>query len=50
MNYGLINYAQFCDNVDFVFSDACEPMAVIDNSKSTSNFTEEEMDQFVCML
>ena len=50
MEYGLINYARFCDNVDYVFTDACQPQAVIDNSKSTSNFTDDEKDKFIAML
>ena len=50
MQYGLINYAQFCDNIDFVFCDQADSMAVIDNSKSTSNFTDADKDKFVAML
>jgi hypothetical protein len=37
---GLVNYAAFCANVDHVFSDLCDTNAVIDNSKSTANFSE----------
>ena len=42
--YGLINYAEFCKNVDSVFSDLSDPVAVIENSKSTANFTDDEKD------
>jgi hypothetical protein len=47
---GLVNYADFCDNVDAVFTDAMNPVAVIENSKSTANFTDEEKDTLLAML
>ena len=47
---GLVNYAAFCNNVDHVFSDQCDPLAVIENSKSTANFTESEKTTMVNML
>jgi hypothetical protein len=39
---GLINYAEFCDNVNHVFSDTCNQVDVIENSKSTASFTDAE--------
>ena len=47
---GLVNYAQFCNNVDYVFSDQCDPIAVIENSKSTANFNDEEKTIMINML
>ena len=46
---GLINYYDFCKNIDTVFTENGEPLAVIENSKSTANFTPEERD-IVCSL
>lgn len=39
---GLINYADFCNNIDFVFTDAVDPNQVIENSKSTASFSDSE--------
>jgi hypothetical protein len=39
---GLISYADFCGNIDTVFSDTCNPIEVIENSKSTASFSDEE--------
>jgi hypothetical protein len=47
---GLVNYAAFCANVDSVFSDTVNPVAVIENSKSTANFTDDEKDTLIAML
>ena len=50
MQNGLVCYADFCDNVDVVFKDSCDPVAVIENSKSTANFTNDEMETLICLL
>lgn len=47
---GLVNYADFCNNVDTVFSDSVNPVAVIENSKSTANFTDAEKDTLLALL
>lgn len=47
---GLVNYADFCNNVDQVFEDSCDPSAVIENSKSTANFTDDEKDTLLAIL
>jgi len=47
---GLVNYSEFCANVDHVFSDLCDPIAVIDNSKSTANFSESDKITMINML
>lgn len=47
---GLVNYAQFCDNIDVVFADTSDPGAVIENSKSTANFTDDEKDTLIALL
>ena len=47
---GLVNYYAFCANVDHVFSDQCDSNAVIDNSKSTANFSEAEKVTMINML
>jgi hypothetical protein len=39
-----VNYADFCNNIDVVFADSCDPVEVIENSKSTANFTDDEKD------
>ena len=33
---GLINYAEFCDNIDKVFGEVADPKEVIGKSKSTA--------------
>ena len=45
-----MNYAAFCNNVDTVFSDTVNPVAVIENSKSTANFTDGEKDTLLALL
>ena len=47
---GLIDYASFCKNIDQVFSDEADPLAVIENSKSSSKFTEEEREIILTLL
>lgn len=47
---GLVCYSKLCDAVDHVFSDAADPMAVIENSKSTANFTDSEKDILTQLL
>lgn len=47
---GLVCYSKLCDNVDHVFSDAADPMAVIENSKSTANFDDSEKDLLMQLL
>ena len=43
-------YADFCSNVDLVFNDTVDPVAVIENSKSTANFTNNEKDTLLSLL
>ena len=50
MANGLVCYADFCNNIDTVFSDAVDPISVIENSKSTSNFNENEMETLLGIL
>ncbi len=38
---GLINYADFCKNIDTVFSGGADPLSVIENSKSSANFSSQ---------
>jgi Ca2+-binding EF-hand superfamily protein len=45
-----VNYADFCNNVDVVFNDTVNPIAVIENSKSTANFTNDEKDTLLDLL
>jgi len=47
---GLVCYSKLCENVDHVFSDAADPMAVIENSKSTANFDDSEKDLLMQLL
>lgn len=47
---GLVNYAEFANNVDTVFDDTIDPVAVIENSKSTANFTDAEKDTLLALL
>ena len=47
---GLINYSDFCKNIDHVFSDAADPNSVIQNAKSSANFSEEEMGTLIAIL
>lgn len=39
-----------CDNINHVFTDAADPKAVIENSKSTASFTDAEKDTLVVLL
>jgi Ca2+-binding EF-hand superfamily protein len=45
-----VNYSDFCNNVDVVFNDTVNPIAVIENSKSTANFTNDEKDTLLDLL
>ena len=45
-----MNYADFCANIDHVFSDAANASDFIENSKSTAKFTEEEKEQLIHLL
>ena len=47
---GLVNYSALCDNIDHVFTDAADPKAAIDNSKSSANFTDGEKDILLALL
>jgi len=47
---GLINYADFCKNIDHVFTDAANPDSVIENSKSSANFTDDEKATLLAVL
>ena len=46
----LINYANFCQNIEQVFSDGVDIKEVIDNAKSTASFTSEERDALASLL
>ena len=50
LSSGLICYAEFCDNVNSVFSDLVNPNDVIANAKSTSNFTDDDKDTLLALL
>lgn len=47
---GLVCYANFCANVDHVFSDSADIRSAIDNSKSTAKFTAEEASCLASLL
>ena len=47
---GLIDYSSFCGNIDHVFSDVADPYAIIENSKSSSVFKDEEKDTILAIL
>jgi len=46
----LVNYADFCKNVETVFSDLVNPMAVIEAAKSTSNFDDADKEIILALL
>ena len=50
LDSGLINYADFCANIDYVFTDKADPNVIIENSKSTANFTDDEKDTLLALL
>jgi hypothetical protein len=50
LDSGLINYADFCANIDYVFTDKADPNFIIENSKSTANFTDDEKDTLLALL
>jgi hypothetical protein len=45
-----VNYATFCNNVDVVFNDDVDEIAVIENSKSTANFTDNDKATLIAIL
>lgn len=45
-----MNYARFCENIDTVFADVADPLAIIENSKSTANFADEQKDTVIALL
>ena len=47
---GLVNYADFCNNIDSVFLDTVDVRTVIDNSKSSATFTEAEQQTLINLL
>ena len=47
---GLVNYAEFCKNIDTVFLPGQDPNSVIENAKSSANFTQEEMAVLTSLL
>ena len=47
---GLINYAALCENVNKVFFEGSDPIGVIENSKSTANFSDMEKDTLIALL
>lgn len=50
MGQGLINYAEFCRNIDQVFSDESNPIEIIKNSESSAQFSDEEKDILLAIL
>jgi hypothetical protein len=50
LDSGLINYADFCANIDYVCTDKADPNFIIENSKSTANFTDDEKDTLLALL
>jgi hypothetical protein len=50
LDSGLINYADFCGNIDYVFTDNADPNLIIENSKSTANFSDDEKDTLLALL
>ena len=50
LDSGLINYADFCKNIDYVFTDEANPWNIIENSKSTANFSDDEKDTLLALL
>ena len=47
---GLIDYSSFCSNIDHVFTDAADSYAIIENSKSSSAFADQEKDTILAIL
>lgn len=47
---GLINYSDFCANIDTVFVETANPTDIIENSKSTASFTDDEKDTLLMLL
>lgn len=50
MESGLINYADFCNNIDTVFAAGSDPVAVIEGAKSTAAFTDDDKATLVMIL
>ena len=50
MQNGLVNYADFCSNIDSVFSDTSDVKTTIDQSKSRATFTEAEQQTLINLL
>jgi len=46
----LVNYADFCKNIETVFYDGVNPIEVIENSKSTANFVDSDKDILLALL
>jgi hypothetical protein len=40
----LVNYAEFCKNIDYVFEDPSAANTVILGAQSSANFNEQQMD------
>lgn len=47
---GLINYADFCSNIDSVFESGSNPGAVIEGAKSSSAFDDESKATLISLL
>jgi Ca2+-binding EF-hand superfamily protein len=47
---GLIRYSDFCNNLNFVFTDAANPNAVVEESKSTALMNEVECAQLATYM
>lgn len=47
---GLVSYADFANNVDSVFADTSNPTEVIENNKSTANFSDADKDTLLGLL
>jgi hypothetical protein len=50
LDSGLINYADFCNNIDTVFAAGSDPDAVINNAKSSATFTDDEKQLLMDLL
>lgn len=50
MTNGLINYYDFVANIESVFYDGANPMAVINNAKSSANFENLDLNVLLDLL
>ena len=50
MGNGLVNYANFCSDVDEAFQPGKDQRAIIHQAQSNSNFTDEEKENLLALL